>query len=239
MGKYLFWFLVIVVGATFLLPGDDYPDFRYKITVYARGEAFSSVRQVRVKKVLSIVDSGGSTVKGRAYGQAVMIDLGDQTYFALLNKPGDPEYARYVAGWALGPAIPDTVPPSRRLTAMTEVKGEIDLPRTVPNRDKYRGPRHFETWPTFVTFGDRQVPKSVREVTPEDIGVERITIAITDEPVSEGIDAVLPDTLFTRWADEHKEAVRRRGGFMNPGDNSYFESLTGRLNKGDFVVREE
>lgn len=40
----------------------------------------------------------------------------------------------------------------------------------------------------FVTFADSANPSTVREVTPESLGVERITIEITDEDVTEGIE---------------------------------------------------
>ncbi len=43
----------------------------------------------------------------------------------------------------------------------------------------------------FVTFGDPKDPKTVRAVTPESIGVKRITIEITDDPVTTGIQARL------------------------------------------------
>lgn len=44
----------------------------------------------------------------------------------------------------------------------------------------------------FVTFDDPSDPKTVREVSPESIGVSRITIEITDEDVTTGIEERLP-----------------------------------------------
>ena len=73
--------------------GDKFPDYHYKMTIYARGKAFSSVRAVEQEEVSSIVDSSGRTVKTRVAGEAVILELGGRTYYALLSKLDDPDFA--------------------------------------------------------------------------------------------------------------------------------------------------
>ena len=62
---------------------------------------------------------------------------------------------------------------------------------------------YYDTWPMFVTFGDPDDPKTVREVSASELGVRNITIEITDEDVTEGIEERLPsygpESGFKRW----------------------------------------
>ena len=90
--------------------GDRFPDYHYKMTVYARGKVFSSVRAVEQEEVSSIVDSSGRTVKTHIEGEAVILDLGGRTYYALLSKPNDPDFAAKAPGNALGRFIPRDLP---------------------------------------------------------------------------------------------------------------------------------
>ncbi len=209
--------------------GDDrFPDYNYKMTIYAHGQAYSTVRHVQVDESASIVDSGGTSVKNQIEGEAVILDTGSgRPVFALLSRPDNADHAKYVAGWALSPHIPGAPKPgevgqaiadyqdehrlsqdsfgraAHALQAMVQIKGPKELPRTKPNDDPYRGPREVELWPQFVTFADPADPTTVRAVSPDEIGVERITIEITDEPVTTGIEARLPsfgpETGFREW----------------------------------------
>lgn len=198
------------LALTLFLSGcdDRFPDYSYKMTIYAKGKAFSSVRHVEVEEASSIVDSGGSTVKRRVEGEAVVLDLNGRTYYALLSRPDNADYAQFVAGMALSRFIPlpaqkndvdQAVDDYRRenslqdsfgdaasgLQAMVQIEGPRDLPRTLPPR---RNRLSMQAWPMFVTFGDPKDPRTVREVSPDAIGVERITIEITDEDVTMGIE---------------------------------------------------
>lgn len=213
--------LLAIIGALLLSAcGDRFPDYRYKMTIYVdtpEGEkAFSSVRQVRVEEASSIADSSGAREKVRLEGEAVILDLPGRTIYALLSKPNSPQYAAYIPAAALARHIPvegalsareqelqelKEVRPnsgahldeaSERLQKMVEVKGPKELPRTRPNRDPYRGPRQIEQWPMFVAFSDSSDPKSVYEVSPEEIGVKRVTIEITDDDVTRFIAEKLP-----------------------------------------------
>lgn len=228
--------LGLVAGGIALLLagcGDPFPDYRYKMTIYVEtpeGEkAFSSVRQVRQRVTSSILDSSGRTLDKSYSGEAVIIDLpSGPTVYALLRAAEGPTTA---GGWpwkALSPhmaTVPGRDPRFDDLAvergdslnkraleqqAMVKVQGPRELPRTVPNRDPYRGPREHSTWPMFVIFGDPADPRTVRKVSPESIGVERITIEITDEPVTRGIEqrlAWLPNLRGDRFPKKTPDAM--------------------------------
>ena len=219
----------LAFSAALLLAGcgdDRFPDYSYKMTIYADGKAFSSVRHIEVTEGSTIQDSSGRRVDYKLQGQAVILDLPDgRTVYALLCKPDKAEYATLIAGAALMPHVARDAPLSpadqamkeareeqsppkpytnqaEALQMMVKVKGPKDLTRFVPNPDLYRGPRRLDHWPMFVTFSDPKDPKTVREVSPESIGVDRITIEITDEPVTTGIEERLG------WLD-HLERFRK------------------------------
>ena len=237
----------LALGAALLLSscGDDqFPDYHYKMTVYAGGKAYSSVRAVEQKQVFSLADSSGQSVQRRLQGEAVIIDLADgRTAYALLSKPGEAEYALKVAGYALLPLVPEFKRDPRtddlhvergtesldrmadKQRQMVAIKGPQDLPRTRPNPDPYRGPRALDSWPMLVTFSDPKDPKTVREVAPEEIGVNRITIEITEEPVTTGIEERLV------WALNHKGALVR----TRPQESKWDKPPAHRLNRAAFT----
>src|SRR3546814_20830498 len=69
--------------------GDDqFPDYRYRMTVYVGDKPFSSVRAVLQEQVSSVADSSGQAVKRSLKGEAVLIEANSRTYYALLGKIG-------------------------------------------------------------------------------------------------------------------------------------------------------
>ena len=193
--------IALLLAISLAACGDRFPDYSYKMTVHAGGQEFSSVRHVEVTEGMSIVSR-------KVTGQAVIIDRNGRTYYALLSRPDNADYAGFVAGMALRDQVPRVAPRSEVqqaideykeenspqdsfgdaaefLQAMVEVEGAHDLPRTLPPRP---GREPMQAWPMFVTFTDPTDPRTVREVSPESIGVDRITIEITDEDVTTGIE---------------------------------------------------
>ena len=153
-----------------------------------------------------------------ARGEAVAVDLpGRKVLFALLTLPGSSEGAAGFAEDAFSARIPlgdDDY--AKRLDALKQQRGVGVLPPHDPRYDlkSYRqlggdvitqvGPRRtdnlFASYPMLVTFGNLNDPKSVIRVDPAHLdntfgpGVQlkRITVQITDQPVTTGIDRRLP-----------------------------------------------
>ncbi len=234
--------------------GDDrFPDYHYKMTIYVdtpEGEkAFSSVRALTKTEGVTIQDSSGRRVDRKLVGQAVVLDLPDGPVFALLARPdtGDfglgADYGSYIADFAIGPHVPGPAPDPRSDTLanatdqladdaeaaqrIAAFKGAVDLPRTRSNPDIYRRDKPQALWPLFVRFGDIADPKTVEEVSPDSIGVKRITIEITGEPVTVGIEKRLG------WL------ATIHGGLLDGGAIMRSQgTLPNKIGGGDFVIGE-
>lgn len=222
--------MIIIAALSLSACGDRFPDYRYRMIVYvdtADGEkAFSSVRQVREREHFSIVDSNGKTVTSRLCGKALRLEKDGRTYFASLTKPDDIDYASVIAAAAIIPVIkaqfkagnrsgPDYSGPrnidewSKQSQKIVKVEGSHPLPRYLPAR---QGRPARDLWPMFVTFDTPSNSATVREVSPEAIGVRRIEIAITDEPVTEGAINDLP------WVEHHRGSLVKTGIDQPIGD---------------------
>ena len=208
---------------------DRFPDYRYKMTIElatADGvKSFSSVRQVRQDQTSSVLSSDGTVLDTEVTGEAVVLDLPSGPVFALLSRPESADYAKYIAAAALKRDMPDGIRGAtndrmselaKESQYMVSVQGPRELPRTRPSPDPVRDPEPVQLWPFFVRFGDLGDPTSVREVSPESIGVRRITIEITDEPVTDGIGELLP-WVFTKRGEllDGSSTMRANGGLAN------------------------
>lgn len=204
----------VVLFAALALPAcSDLPDYHYKMTVHVAtpsgDRAYSSVRGIHSEYVSSIMSSSGRTIKDTLQGEAVIMDLPDgRTAYALLSRPDNLDYGTYVTGPALGPHIPreskskgglavlngnflDEIVSRRQ--QMLALQGAYDLPRTVSHNPSHRDDyKPEEMWPIFVTFSDPANPKTVYELSPETIGVSKITIELTNDDVSSSILSRLP-----------------------------------------------
>jgi hypothetical protein len=226
------------LGAVLMLAGcgdDRFPDYRYKMTIYvstSEGEkAFSSVREVVNEEISSIQSSSGRSVKTSLKGEAVVLDIPGRTtpVFALLSRPYDPDYAKKIAGAALKPtrdADDDGGMDSHAawMQRMVAVKGPRELPRTRPPMPPEKGPQ--QQWPMFVTFDDANDPKTIREVNPDDLGVNRITIEITDDGASDLIGEWL------QWLGQYPEPS------LDPAHGPFDRSLPATIHHGDFRTVE-
>ncbi|KZX94456.1 hypothetical protein A3718_00965 [Erythrobacter sp. HI0019] len=189
---------------------DDTPAYRYRLTVEVDTpdgvKTGSSVIEVETSKGKSMMAPAGSVIMHRLRGEAVTVDLGTGRYlFALLRSKSDIDWAKRVM-FSLTPSVrsSDGEHYEARYWEMLKRTGEIELPRYFRSRSHLKNP---PARPMLVTFGDLDDPTSVEEVDPDDLGatfgegnsLRRITVQITDDPVTTGIEKRL------EWLSEYPE----------------------------------
>jgi hypothetical protein len=160
---------------------------RYRITVEIDTpnglKSGFSVMETRQQGPQPLVPSGiGGGGGGGVIGEAVAVDLGDgRVIFALLS--GTQGRSIYdIVPRALN--YPELKPPLSRRFEPHEWQEAYDeaadvQPLAILKREDY---------PMLVTFDDLADPKSVKAVNPDIIGVRRITLHVTDDPVTTGIE---------------------------------------------------
>lgn len=181
--------------------GDDKaPDFRYTLTVEV--ETPEGVRTgasvIEVKQ--SIGGSAGSgyspKIFRRARGDAVAVDLpGGKTLYALhVSKLSLQWTANIFSEFAL--RRPDQEW-GEQFYNVLEVEGVQTLPRRFPKRGALP---ERSAYPLLVTFEDENEPTSMALIDPDDLAstfgqgvfLKRMTVQLTDAPVTTGIKDRLP-----------------------------------------------
>ena len=207
--------------------------YRYRLTVEVETpegvRTGSSVIQVDLDEQSGLE---GSHLQLRMTGEAVAVDLpGGRTLFALLD--GSPVAGIYATlekslDWYAG------------AKALKNTDGVHSVPRTVAN---FRG-EQVDVWPMLVTFGNLADPRTVKRVDPdnaaatlgEGMRVKRITVEMTDDDVTTGIEKRLPEQFWSMWSKSHNEEMKKNGGVMK---NPFFKSLPGQLSRNSFIKDSE
>ena len=162
---------------------EDYPPFRYRLTVEVAtpqglrtGSSVIELHYSGLHTGIGWASGGGYDVKG----EAAAVDLGGgHVLFALLTRPGASDgAAQYVTS-----AFP--MPSSTTADYFAKLRARRDV-----------GVLPTSAYPMLVTFGDVRDPKSVVAVDPADLAksfgagtkLTRITVQMTDEPVTKAIE---------------------------------------------------
>ena len=193
--------VIALIGSLFMMGcASKLPTYRFLLTVEVETpeglRSGSSVIEVMTSdhgKGIPGPEAGGIRTQSR--GEAVAVDLpGDQVLFLLFN-----------ADWA-GEVMPKVNPDilygdgtfEQKLNAIIVRREPITLPRHF----SHRFPPHSSeqaspsAYPRMVTFADLDDPTSVELVNPDNLAasfgegvkLKRITVQITDAPVTEGIE---------------------------------------------------
>lgn len=208
--------LLAMFALSACLGGDDRtPDYRYRLTVEVETpeglKTGSSVIQVRQWLGRAGGAPASSQIYTRVRGEAVTVDLpGDQTLFALLRSESDIQWAGTIVS-ALTPSLVGS-DGEARFDGVLHLKGETEVPPTFP---AYKFIERRSAYPIMVTFSDEADPTSVLLVDPDDlaatfgegVSLKRITVKLTDEPVTTGIDERF------RWLGSIKDAGCSRDDF--------------------------
>ncbi|VVT00678.1 hypothetical protein [Erythrobacter sp. EC-HK427] len=188
--------LFVCVPLTFAGCTEETDDYRYRLTVEVETpdglRSGSSVIEVETEIVRPGSNPAGSAVSWKVRGEAVAVDMPDgSTLFALLRSNNDVEWPARV--------VPMAIMRGRNLSweqvyaELPRMDGVQRLPRNwpanaiLPERSAY---------PMLVTFGDISDPTSVMEIDPDNLAatfgegyaLHRITVQITDDPVTTGIE---------------------------------------------------
>jgi hypothetical protein len=204
------WVMLCLALATSACASDDTaPDYRYRLTVEVETPE-------GLKTGSSVIE-----VKQRLPG--------GKTLFALLRSDNNVDWASYVMQ-TLAPHL-DSETFAQQLDNMLLLKGEIVLPRTFPPVGHLK---ERSAYPMLVTFGDLDDPTSVEEVDPDDlaatfgkgISLKRITVQMTDDPLTAGIERRLG------WLEAHG----RHHASLKPSGSRYLDEaqLINLVTHGDF-----
>jgi hypothetical protein len=194
-----------LVLASCVFAEDKAPDYRYRLTVEVdtpegvkTGSSVIAVEQSLSRSTAAPAKVG---VQRKVRGEAVAVDLpSGKTLFALLRSENNVDWASYVYVY-LAPHEKGK-PFEDQLDNVLQVTGERTLPRMWPPVG-FLGER--SAYPMLVTFGDLTDPTSVAEVDPDDLAaslgegvtLKRITVELTGDPVTTGIEERL------RWVRNH------------------------------------
>lgn len=216
----------VLLGGCGIL-GSTY-SYRYKMVVEVETpdglKTGSAVHETIVSK--SNVDLGDLNAKRgmRTRGEAVAVDLpGGQTLFALLPDSSltqavlDPEWKN------------DWVDSAKRISSGDTPEGPIAMTGG-KQTDRFAKPVGY---PMLVRFRDIADPKTVEEVDPANLAasfgagvrLRRITLQVTDEDVTEGIEKRLV------WLQQ----IPERNLNLEHGQTDFSVSAT--LHHGDFIRR--
>ncbi len=220
-GFFGFW---VMLSAVLLGGCADTSSYRYKMTVEVETpdglRTGNAVREVTVTRPPNIPMLGENRIQRRVDGEAVVVDLtGGHTLFALLVGEGH-----------------NSLQPHLGISTLLREKG-TRMPRPIeiwPAMPKTRAPEFKSLMPMLVTFGDLDDPTSVESLGPKDLPIffgsgvklRRITVQITDDPVTTGIEERLGwmDSYRKKWFDDSSTVSR----------DLTTDALTSRLSAGSF-----
>lgn len=223
------WVLVPLVALIGFVIIYRWPEtHRYRMTVEVEtpeglrtGSSVIEVTSRREIRILPEMHIRSSTMRG----EAVAVDLpGGQTLFALLRGEGNRHFGN-LNGDALGPPGAE----ARKLGA-----DPAAIPRKIMSRNAAGEPIEISGLPILVRFRNIRNPASVELVDPDNlaasfgkaVSLRRITLQVTDDPVTTDIKKRLPWLLqyYDRMLDGHR---------LNDSKN-----LANNLSAGDFLLGE-
>jgi hypothetical protein len=217
--------------------------YRYRITVEVDTpeglRTGASVIEVRMADHRLHPPGAGASSKGFS-GEAVAIDLpGGQTAFALLKGEPDaqfgPENFADAAFQNQVDGLVGKLTDKNRLEwwrTMVRQTNIVELPRTVIS--PIPPPHLVPAYPLFVTFADIRDPKTVVRVDPDNLAasfgagvtLKRITIQITDDTVTTGIEK-----RFDWWENYRN---RHFDGTSTVSQDLTTDALAASLSSGSF-----
>jgi hypothetical protein len=212
--------------------GEQSYDLRYRLTIEV--DTPQGLRTgsgvIERSTILTPVWGVGPQTDGRVRGEAIPIDLPNgQTIFALLGGPGKANYAWDLPGRLFLKSITKREFRGKGRTFYDLKKQNDFLMATKPGATLTG-----DDLPLLVRFKDIGDPLSVESVDPgnfaQSLGngysLRRVTLRVTDEPVTSGIIKRLP------WLDQLKTGILDGAQFTTKRD------LANNLSAGSFRIDE-
>ena len=201
--------LLISAGAL-LVSGCDLlggaPKYRFRMTAEVNTpegtKTGSSVLEVEGHRTLGFGDKSDA-VNSAIAGEAVVVDLPGGPIFVLLELPDAKGSLQGFVRTALLRRLRSADKPQDVLSEMGELGRALN--------GQYRADLPRDAWPMMVRFRDINDPKSVERVDPDVIGVKRIALETTRDPVTIGIEKRLA------WLSTQNGALAYDGR-MHPGN---------------------
>lgn len=210
--------LALLAGGMCALPlaacdalGHSLPTYRYRLTVEVETpeglRTGSSVIEVHTSMAGRYSIPTPGVIGYRVRGEAVSVDLGSRgNLFALLRTENDLDWpgsimfrmARTQTRVQTNDGHYDPVRIfDARFSEMLEHRGLLELPSEFPSPPF---PKGMMARPLLVGFKDMADPRSVVKLDPDDLAstfgegvrLRRITVQLTDDPVTTGISKKLP-----------------------------------------------
>jgi len=132
-------------------------------------------------------------------GQAIALDLATGPVFVVMNAPTDNEGMGALATKTFCPELTENkefVQAARYINLHFWGKLKVELPKQAPA--PFGG--MMQNWPVMVRFRDMKDPASIEQVDASKIGVKRIWLQATRDPISTGLEKRLlwlkQDTVF-------------------------------------------
>jgi hypothetical protein len=202
---------------------DSHASYRFRMTVEAEtphgARSASSVYEVRVEKNNDPVKLAEERAGGiGTFGEAIVLDMADGPVFVLMKVPPEAESLARAVTQAFKPGV-DLGGINNFLPAVRSLGGwfshaKAELPRA--------------DWPMMVRFRDINDPKSAEEVSPDAIGVKRIWVATTTDPVTTGIEKSLGWLLSLNGGYLNGATTARTAGLGLAAGNFSTEIFSGR-----------
>lgn len=159
--------------------------YRFRMTVEVEtpqglitgSSVYEVVAERNGTRLLAEERAGGVATRG----QATVVDLHGSPLFVLMEMPQAGDGLGAIATYALSPQTPrggiDNFLPAVEGLGGWLGGAKADLPR--------------DDWPIMVRFRNINIPSSVEEIRPEDVGVKRILLETTSDDVTTGIEKTL------------------------------------------------
>jgi hypothetical protein len=220
--------------------GTNFKPYRYRLTVEVDTpeglKTGSTVIEVRWHMSGPNDPLAANASSGDYFGEAAVIDLGPHgTLFALPRSEDDTSWGKHVMADMAGDIISAQeaieLGKARRYDRqIAAIRRLWVLPRYFPKPTEWPSDPLRSGYPILVRFRDINNPKTVEKVDPEDfaasfgtgIKLRRITVALTDDPVTTGIEKRLG------WLGKYPEPP------LNPDHGPTDWSASATLTHGDF-----